>query len=138
LAEQLAHGGELGRYLVKTVVNRGKSSQHVVISTAHRLADRIRAHDVLTRCAVRVGLTWVWRLFGRSVEVVGRTGGSGDTAPPVPPAQGTVLGLRVRRAEAVLSSRADHADKTTADQTATVGAAQSVPRYSGIDYSAGD
>jgi hypothetical protein len=59
LAEQLVHGGELGRYLVKTVFNRGKSSQHVVSSTAHRLADRIRAHDVLTRCAVRVGLTWV-------------------------------------------------------------------------------
>ncbi|MGH3974383.1 MAG: hypothetical protein ACRDS9_13800, partial [Pseudonocardiaceae bacterium] len=51
---------------------------------------------------------------------------------------GTVLGRRVRRAEAMLSSRADHADKTTAVQTVTVGEAQSVPCYSGIEYSAGD
>jgi hypothetical protein len=70
--------------------------------------------------------------------VVGRTGGSGDTAPPVLPAQGTVLGWRVRRSEAVLSSRADHADKTTAVQTVTAGRAQSVPGYSGIDYSVDD
>lgn len=60
------------------------------------------------------------------------------TAPPVLPARGTVLGWCVRRAEAMLSSRADHADKTTAVQTVTVGGAQSVPRYSEIEYSAGN
>jgi hypothetical protein len=49
-----------------------------------------------------------------------------------------VLGWRGRRAEAMLLSRADHADKATAVQTVTVGEAQSVPRYSGIEYSAGD
>ena len=66
-AKQRAHGGELGRYLAQAVINRGKPSQHVVISTAHRLADGIRAHGVFTRCAIRVGLAWttVGRLVGR-------------------------------------------------------------------------
>ena len=41
--------------LVEAVVNRVESCQHVVISTAHRLAGGIRAHGVLTRCAVRLG-----------------------------------------------------------------------------------
>jgi hypothetical protein len=51
---------------------------------------------------------------------------------------GIVLGWRVRRAGVMLWSRADHADKTTAGQAVTVGAAQSVPRYFGFEYSAGD
>lgn len=59
LAEQCAQGGELGGYLVKTVVDRGEPAQHVVISTAHRLAEGIRAHGVFIRCAARVGLGWV-------------------------------------------------------------------------------
>jgi hypothetical protein len=59
LAEQLAHGVELGGYLVKAVVNDGKPSRHVVMSVANRLADGIRAHGVVTRCAIRVGLVWV-------------------------------------------------------------------------------
>ena len=88
MAEYLVQGGESGRYVVKTVVNRGQSSQYVVISTGHRLVDGIRAHGVLTRC--------------------------------------------------VLSSRADHAGKATAVQAVAVGTAQSVPRYSGMEYSAGD
>jgi hypothetical protein len=49
-----------------------------------------------------------------------------------------VLGWRVRRAKAMLSSRADHADKATPVQAITEGEAQSVRRYSGIEYSASD
>jgi hypothetical protein len=49
-----------------------------------------------------------------------------------------VLGWRVRRAEATLLARADHADKTTAVQSVTVGEAQSALRYSGMEYSASD
>src|SRR5918998_2762127 len=67
-----------------------------------------------------------------------RPGALGGRTPPVLPAWATVLGGRVRRADAMLWSRADHADKTTAGQTVTVGEAQSVPRYSGIEYSADD
>lgn len=85
------------------------------------------------------GLAWRgWRLFGGSVEVVGRTGGGGGYGTAGPASLGIVLGWRVRRAEAMLSSHADHADKTTAAQTVTVGAAQSFPCYSGIEYSAGN
>ncbi|MGH3590623.1 MAG: hypothetical protein ACRDRF_06270 [Pseudonocardiaceae bacterium] len=58
MSGQLAHGVELGLYLVKAVVNRGKFSQYVVISTVHRLADGIHAHGVFPRCAVWVGLPW--------------------------------------------------------------------------------
>jgi hypothetical protein len=76
VAEQLAHDGELGGYMVKAVVNRGESSQQVVIRTAHWFADGIHAHGVFIRCTVRrVDQAWEWRLFGSSVEVVGsRTG----------------------------------------------------------------
>lgn len=44
LAEQLADGRQVGRYLVQTVINRGQSRQHVVIGTARRLADGLCAH----------------------------------------------------------------------------------------------
>jgi hypothetical protein len=44
VAEYVAHGGESGRYLVKTVVNRGESAQHVVIITGCWLVNGIRAH----------------------------------------------------------------------------------------------
>ena len=123
---------------MKAMVNGGKPSQHVVISTAHRLTDWIRAHGVFTRCAIRVGL--VRATVGR---LVGGDGGQdrrrwGSRAPPVLPAWGTGLGWRVRRADAMLWSRVDHADKTTAGQAVTVGTAQSVPGYSGFEYSAGD
>jgi hypothetical protein len=120
------------------MINCGKPLQHVVISRTHWLADGIRAHGVFTRCAIRVGLAWttVGRLVSRGGGQDRRRWGAG--APPVLPAWGTVLGGLVPRADALLWSRADHADKTTAGQTVTVGEAQSVPRYSGIEYSKGN
>lgn len=59
LAEQRAESGELGGYLVQAVVDRGEPAQHIVISTAHRFAEGIRAHGVFIRCTARVGPGWV-------------------------------------------------------------------------------
>jgi hypothetical protein len=62
--------------VVKAMVNRGKSSQHVLIRTKRWFADGIRVHGVFTRCALRLTRRGR-RLFGRPVEVVGRAGGAG-------------------------------------------------------------
>ena len=106
--EYLAHGGESGRYLVKTVVNRGESYQHVAIITGRRLANGIRTHSVVIWCAVRVGLAWMAVVWWIGSANSGRL----------------ELGWCIRRAETLLSSRADHAGKATAVQTVAVGKVQ--------------